>query len=80
MFCNFINPVYIRQVIIFQSLQFYSGRKITPSLGYVTVIGEGKMERARGSKIAKSLSEHVYFYKKHFSPYNFDTIGGILIH
>jgi hypothetical protein len=33
----------------------YSGRKITPSFGYVTVSGEGKMERAMGSKMAKSL-------------------------
>jgi hypothetical protein len=38
----------------------YSGRKITSSLGYVTLRGEGKMEMARESKMAKSLSEHVY--------------------
>jgi hypothetical protein len=40
-------------------VQSYSGRKITPSLGYVAVRGEGKMERATGSKTAKRLSEHV---------------------
>jgi hypothetical protein len=34
----------------------YIGRKITPSFDYVTVRGEGKMERARGIKAAKSLS------------------------
>jgi hypothetical protein len=39
--------------------QDYSGRKITPNLGYVTVRGEEKMERARGNKTAKSLCEHV---------------------
>jgi hypothetical protein len=38
----------------------YSRRKITPSLGYVTVRGEGNMEMARESKTAKNLSEHVY--------------------
>jgi hypothetical protein len=38
----------------------YSGRKITPSLGYVTLRGEGKMKKARGSKSEKSLSEHVF--------------------
>jgi hypothetical protein len=37
----------------------YSGHKITPNLGYVAVRGEGKMETARGSKMAKSLSEYV---------------------
>jgi hypothetical protein len=31
------------------------------------------MERARGSKTAKSLSEH-------FSPFNFNKICGIFIH
>jgi hypothetical protein len=39
----------------------YSGRKINASFGYVTERGEGKMERARGIKTAKSLSEHVLF-------------------
>jgi hypothetical protein len=37
----------------------YSGRRITLSFSYVTERGEGKMERARASKTAKSLSEHV---------------------
>jgi hypothetical protein len=36
----------------------YNGCKITPSLSSVTGREEGKMERARGSKTAKSLSEH----------------------
>jgi hypothetical protein len=30
--------------------QYYSGRRTTPSLGYVTVRGEGKVERARGAR------------------------------
>jgi hypothetical protein len=37
----------------------YSGYRITPSFSYVTERGEGKMERARGGKTAKSLFEHV---------------------
>jgi hypothetical protein len=40
---------------------------------------KGKIERARGSKTAKNLSKHERNWK-HFSPFNFDTIGGILIH
>jgi hypothetical protein len=36
-----------------------SGRRITVSFSYVTERGEGKVERAKGSKTAKSLSEHV---------------------
>jgi hypothetical protein len=36
---------------------FYIGRKITASLSYVTERGGGKMERAGGSKTAKSLCE-----------------------
>jgi hypothetical protein len=48
---------------------FYSERKITPSLSYVTERGEGKMERARGSKTAKSLSEHEKCNWKHFAPF-----------
>jgi hypothetical protein len=36
----------------------YSGRKITESLGNVTVRGEKKMEKAMGSAMANSLSEH----------------------
>jgi hypothetical protein len=44
----------------------YSGRKIFPSLCYVTVRGEWKMKRARGSKMAKSVYT---FYRKHFSPF-----------
>jgi ribosomal protein L24E len=61
------------------SFSSYSGRKITPSLGYVTVRAEGKIKRARGSKTAKSLC----MYRKTeniFYPFNFDTVGGILIH
>jgi hypothetical protein len=58
-------------------LQTYSGRKIIPSLGYVTERGEEKMERARGSKTAKSLSMYLTEF---FFPFNFGTIGGILIH
>jgi hypothetical protein len=38
-----------------------SGRIITVSFSYLTERGEGNMEKARGSKMAKSLSEHVYF-------------------
>jgi hypothetical protein len=38
----------------------YSGCRINLSFSYVTERGEGKMERARGSKTAESLSEHVY--------------------
>jgi hypothetical protein len=53
--------------------KWYSGRKITASLSYVTENGEGKMERARGSKTAKSLETF-------FSPFNFDTIGGMFMH
>jgi hypothetical protein len=57
----------------------YSGRKITASFSYVTERGEGKKERARGSKTAKRMSmksatENIFF------PFNFDTVGGILIH
>jgi hypothetical protein len=37
----------------------YSGHRITLSFGYVTERGEGKMERAGGSKTAKNLPEHV---------------------
>jgi hypothetical protein len=36
----------------------YSGRRITLSFSYVIETGEGKMERARDSKTAKSLFEH----------------------
>jgi hypothetical protein len=49
-------PQYVENTGILRS---YSGRKITPRLGCVTARGEGKIERARGSKTAKSLSEHV---------------------
>jgi hypothetical protein len=38
-----------------------SGRRITLSLSYITERGEGKIERARGGKTEKSLSEHVYY-------------------
>jgi hypothetical protein len=39
------------------------------------------MKGARGSKTANSLSEHEECHWKHyFYPFNFDTIGGILIH
>jgi hypothetical protein len=40
-------------------LLHYSGRRITLSFSYVTERREGKMERARESKTAKSLSEHI---------------------
>jgi hypothetical protein len=36
------------------------------------------MERARRSKTAKSLSEHENKTENIFSPFNFDTVGGIL--
>jgi hypothetical protein len=39
--------------------------QITPSLNYVTVRGGGKMERVRGGKTARSLSEHaqkIFFF------------------
>jgi hypothetical protein len=41
----------------------YSGRKITPSLGYVTVTGEGK---GKGEKTAESFSKHVFPVTKTF--------------
>jgi hypothetical protein len=44
----------------------YSGRRISLIFSYVIERGEGKMERARGSKMAKSLSEHVVFLKTFF--------------
>jgi hypothetical protein len=44
----------------------YSGHKITPSLSYVTIRGGEKMERARRSKMAKSLSMYS-FIKNTFS-------------
>jgi hypothetical protein len=58
----------------------HSGRKITPSLSCTTVRREGKMGmgRAKESKTAKRLSEHVK--KKKNITFNFDTICGILIH
>jgi hypothetical protein len=56
----------------------YSGRKITPSLSYVTIRGAEKLERARGIKTANSLS--MYGFTDNFFPLNFDTVGGILIH
>jgi hypothetical protein len=37
----------------------YSVCKITLSLIYITVGGEGKMEMSRGSKMAETVSEHV---------------------
>jgi hypothetical protein len=37
----------------------YRERKITASLENVTARGGKKMERARGSAMAKSLSQHV---------------------
>jgi hypothetical protein len=46
---------------VLKLLLAYSGRRITLSFSYVTERGEGKMERARGSKSAKSLSEHVLY-------------------
>jgi hypothetical protein len=33
----------------------------------------------RGIKTAKSMSKHVYYKRKHFFPFNFETTGGILI-
>jgi hypothetical protein len=50
----------------------YSGRRITLSLSHVTERGEGKMENARGSKTS------IYGETGNiFSPFNFDTVGGI---
>jgi hypothetical protein len=40
----------------------YNGRRIYPSFGYVTVRGEGKVERERGRKMENRLSEHVYYF------------------
>jgi hypothetical protein len=37
----------------------YSDHNITASFSYVTERGEGKIKRARGSKTAKRVSEHV---------------------
>jgi hypothetical protein len=37
----------------------YSGRKITESLGNVTVRGEKRWKEQEGSAIVNSLSEHV---------------------
>jgi hypothetical protein len=44
---------------ILVQFHLYSGRKITESLGNVTVRGE-KMERARGERDGQQ-SEHVYY-------------------
>jgi hypothetical protein len=62
------------------SLIWYSGRRITLSSSYVTEREEGKMERARGSKTARSLSSMYSVTENIFTPFNFDKIGGILIH
>jgi hypothetical protein len=42
-------------------LVLYSGRKITESLGNVTVRGEKSWKEQEGSAIINSLSEHVYY-------------------
>jgi hypothetical protein len=41
------------------SKRVYSGRKITASLGNVTVRGEKRCKEQGGSAIVNSLSEHV---------------------
>jgi hypothetical protein len=45
---------YTQKTAIFE-IENYSGHRITLSLSYVTERGEGKMERAREGKTAKSL-------------------------
>jgi hypothetical protein len=49
----------LNQLVSIRLCYQYSGCNTTVSFSYVTEIEEGKMERARGSKMAKSLSEHV---------------------
>jgi hypothetical protein len=39
-----------------ESITMYTGYKISPSLSHVIETGEGKMERARGSKTLYALS------------------------
>jgi hypothetical protein len=52
----------------------HSGSKITPSMSYVTVRGEGgEVERRSGSKTAKGLSEHVPNNLKYVSSVLFST-------
>lgn len=48
----------------------YAGRKITPSLCYVTLRGGGKMEKAIGSKTAYSPSVWTYCNQKHSASVN----------
>jgi hypothetical protein len=49
----------VRIVAAFSNISVpYSGRKITASFSYITESGEGKKERARGSKTAQSLSKY----------------------
>jgi hypothetical protein len=43
----------------------YTGRKITESLGNVTVRGEKRWKEQEGSAIANSPSEHVQYNWKH---------------
>jgi len=45
--------------VLLQHVHLYSGRKITASLGNVTVRGEKRWKGQGGSTMAKSLSEHV---------------------
>jgi hypothetical protein len=42
-----------------KQIQRYSGRKITESLGNVTVRGEKRWKEQGGRKMANSLSQHV---------------------
>jgi hypothetical protein len=59
----------------------YSGRKMTPSLSYVTVRGEGKMEKTGGGGQDGKASVSMFSVTENisFPRFNFDTIGGILI-
>jgi hypothetical protein len=56
-------------------VQLYSGRRITLSFSYVTERGEGQGE-ARRQRVCVSMycvTENIC------SPFNFDTVGGILM-
>jgi hypothetical protein len=48
-------------LLMLQEVREYSGRKITASLGKITVRGEKRWKGQGGSTTAKSLSEHVQY-------------------
>jgi hypothetical protein len=51
--------------VTFSQIILYSGRKITDSLGNVTVRGEKGWKEQEASGIVNSLSEHVLYNRKH---------------